>query len=64
MYRTEGALGFYRGLGPTLVAVFPYAGLQFFFYKVLKNLMGPPHKDSDVSGQCRDGHAFDSMTLF
>lgn len=51
MYRTEGALGFYRGLGPTLVAVFPYAGLQFFFYKVLKNLMGPPPKDSDVGGQ-------------
>uniref|UniRef100_A0A8C7KMQ6 Mitochondrial thiamine pyrophosphate carrier n=1 Tax=Oncorhynchus kisutch TaxID=8019 RepID=A0A8C7KMQ6_ONCKI len=39
MYRTEGALGFYRGL-------------QFFFYKVLKNLMGPPPKDSNVGGQC------------
>ncbi|XP_038845322.1 mitochondrial thiamine pyrophosphate carrier-like [Salvelinus fontinalis] len=53
MYRTEGALGFYRGLGPTLVAVFPYAGLQFFFYKVLKNLMGPPPKDSNVGGNLR-----------
>ncbi|KAA0706415.1 Mitochondrial thiamine pyrophosphate carrier [Triplophysa tibetana] len=36
MYRTEGPLAFYRGLAPTLVAVYPYAGMQFFFYDVLK----------------------------
>lgn len=36
MYRTEGPLAFYRGLAPTLVAVYPYAGMQFFFYNVLK----------------------------
>ncbi|KAI4888506.1 hypothetical protein NFI96_009836, partial [Prochilodus magdalenae] len=39
MYRQEGVLTFYRGLAPTLVAVFPYAGLQFFFYNVFKKLL-------------------------
>ncbi|XP_066515413.1 mitochondrial thiamine pyrophosphate carrier isoform X2 [Hoplias malabaricus] len=39
MYRQEGVLTFYRGLTPTLVAVFPYAGLQFFFYNVLNKLL-------------------------
>ncbi|KAJ8251662.1 hypothetical protein GJAV_G00223770 [Gymnothorax javanicus] len=38
MYHTEGVRGFYRGLLPTIIAVFPYAGLQFFFYNVFKNL--------------------------
>ncbi|XP_053564924.1 mitochondrial thiamine pyrophosphate carrier [Bombina bombina] len=36
MYRTEGPLTFYRGLTPTLLAVFPYAGFQFSFYNVLQ----------------------------
>lgn len=58
MYHTEGVLSFYRGLAPTLVAVFPYAGLQFFFYNVLKKIIGPPAKDSGgnlkslVCGSC------------
>ncbi|CAN0313271.1 unnamed protein product [Lampetra fluviatilis] len=34
MWRGEGLRGFYRGLSPTLAAVFPYAGLQFGFYNV------------------------------
>ncbi|XP_061829434.1 mitochondrial thiamine pyrophosphate carrier [Nerophis lumbriciformis] len=42
MWRTEGVLTFYRGLSPTLIAVFPYAGLQFFFYNVFKRLLTPP----------------------
>uniref|UniRef100_A0A8P4KTB5 Mitochondrial thiamine pyrophosphate carrier n=1 Tax=Dicentrarchus labrax TaxID=13489 RepID=A0A8P4KTB5_DICLA len=42
MYRSEGVLTFYRGLAPTLTAVFPYAGLQFFTYNVLKKLFAPP----------------------
>ncbi|XP_026887680.2 mitochondrial thiamine pyrophosphate carrier [Electrophorus electricus] len=49
MYCKEGALTFYRGLTPTLVAVFPYAGLQFFFYNILKTLL-----DSD-SGTWKGG---------
>ncbi|KAM9209740.1 mitochondrial thiamine pyrophosphate carrier isoform 2-T6 [Dugong dugon] len=36
MYRTEGPLVFYKGLSPTLIAIFPYAGFQFSFYSSLK----------------------------
>ncbi|XP_075418324.1 mitochondrial thiamine pyrophosphate carrier [Tenrec ecaudatus] len=36
MYRTEGPLVFYKGLQPTLLAIFPYAGFQFSFYSSLK----------------------------
>lgn len=42
MVRSEGVLTFYRGLTPTLIAVFPYAGLQFFFYNVFKKLLALP----------------------
>lgn len=38
MYKGEGLPAFYRGLSPTLLAVFPYAGLQFSFYGMLKRL--------------------------
>ncbi|XP_075033951.1 mitochondrial thiamine pyrophosphate carrier [Mixophyes fleayi] len=38
MYRTEGVFTFYRGLCPTLLAVFPYAGLQFSSYNLLKRI--------------------------
>ncbi|KAM4012516.1 mitochondrial thiamine pyrophosphate carrier-like [Anomaloglossus baeobatrachus] len=38
MYRTEGVLTFYRGLCPTLLAVFPYAGLQFSSYNLLQRV--------------------------
>ncbi|XP_054463383.1 mitochondrial thiamine pyrophosphate carrier [Anoplopoma fimbria] len=50
MFRSEGALTFYRGLCPTLMAVFPYAGLQFFFYNVFKKLLTPPAKETGNSG--------------
>uniref|UniRef100_A0A8C6WBW0 Solute carrier family 25 (mitochondrial thiamine pyrophosphate carrier), member 19 n=1 Tax=Nannospalax galili TaxID=1026970 RepID=A0A8C6WBW0_NANGA len=36
MYRTEGPTVFYKGLAPTVIAIFPYAGLQFSFYRSLK----------------------------
>uniref|UniRef100_A0A8C5WGL4 Mitochondrial thiamine pyrophosphate carrier n=1 Tax=Leptobrachium leishanense TaxID=445787 RepID=A0A8C5WGL4_9ANUR len=38
MYQTEGPFTFYRGLLPTLISVFPYAGLQFSTYNFLKRL--------------------------
>ncbi|XP_006886436.1 PREDICTED: mitochondrial thiamine pyrophosphate carrier [Elephantulus edwardii] len=38
MYRTEGPLVFYKGLNPTLIAIFPYAGFQFSFYSSLKHM--------------------------
>ncbi|XP_035035565.1 mitochondrial thiamine pyrophosphate carrier isoform X2 [Hippoglossus stenolepis] len=50
MCRSEGVLTFYRGLSPTLMAVFPYAGLQFFFYNVFKNVLAPPPPKSGNSG--------------
>lgn len=53
MYGTDGVLTFYRGLVPTLVAVFPYAGLQFFFYNVFKKLLVPTPKDGKSGGQPR-----------
>ncbi|XP_075994895.1 mitochondrial thiamine pyrophosphate carrier [Genypterus blacodes] len=53
MCRTEGPSTFYRGLIPTLLAVFPYAGLQFFFYNVFKNIMAPPLKGEKSGGNLR-----------
>ncbi|XP_074870960.1 mitochondrial thiamine pyrophosphate carrier isoform X3 [Carettochelys insculpta] len=38
MYQTEGLLTFYRGLTPTIIAIFPYAGLQFSFYNLLQQV--------------------------
>jgi solute carrier family 25 (mitochondrial phosphate transporter), member 23/24/25/41 len=34
--RTQGRKGLYRGLLPTLVAMFPYVGLEFMVYEQLK----------------------------
>ncbi|XP_040013978.1 mitochondrial thiamine pyrophosphate carrier [Xiphias gladius] len=53
MCRSEGVLTFYRGLSPTLMAVFPYAGLQFFFYNVFKKLLAPPPKAGNSGGNLR-----------
>ncbi|CAK6964835.1 mitochondrial thiamine pyrophosphate carrier [Scomber scombrus] len=53
MCRSEGVLTFYRGLSPTLVAVFPYAGLQFFFYKVFKTFLDPQPKTGNSGGNLR-----------
>ncbi|XP_040918858.1 mitochondrial thiamine pyrophosphate carrier [Toxotes jaculatrix] len=53
MCRSEGVLTFYRGLSPTLMAVFPYAGLQFFFYNVFKKLLAPPPKTGNSGGNLR-----------
>ncbi|XP_066474240.1 mitochondrial thiamine pyrophosphate carrier [Tiliqua scincoides] len=38
MYQNEGLLTFYKGLSPTIIAIVPYAGLQFSFYGLLKRL--------------------------
>uniref|UniRef100_UPI00398F08B1 mitochondrial thiamine pyrophosphate carrier isoform X1 n=2 Tax=Pristiophorus japonicus TaxID=55135 RepID=UPI00398F08B1 len=38
MCRNEGPLAFYRGLTPTIIAVFPYAGLQFAFYNIFQRI--------------------------
>ena len=36
VYRSAGIGGLYRGLGPTLVAMFPYVGVEFMVYETLK----------------------------
>lgn len=36
VFRQSGARGLYRGLGPTVVAMFPYVGLEFMIYETLK----------------------------
>lgn len=51
MLSSEGVLAFYRGLSPTLLAVFPYAGMQFFFYNVFKNLLATPPKSGNSGGE-------------
>uniref|UniRef100_UPI00358F5920 mitochondrial thiamine pyrophosphate carrier-like isoform X2 n=1 Tax=Myxine glutinosa TaxID=7769 RepID=UPI00358F5920 len=52
IYHHDGMLGFYRGLAPTLVAVFPYAGMQFslytFFTQLYKALRTSPHSNEGV----------------
>ncbi|KAA8585022.1 mitochondrial thiamine pyrophosphate carrier [Etheostoma spectabile] len=53
MCRSEGVLTFYRGLSPTLMAVFPYAGLQFFFYNVFKKLLAPTAEAGNSGGDLR-----------
>ena len=37
VYQSSGIGGLYRGLGPTLVAMFPYVGVEFMVYETLKN---------------------------
>ncbi|KAG7243597.1 hypothetical protein INR49_011154 [Caranx melampygus] len=53
MCRSEGVLTFYRGLSPTLMAVFPYAGLQFFFYNVFKKMLDPQPSTGKSGGGLR-----------
>ena len=36
VYRSSGVKGLYRGLGPTLIAMFPYVGVEFMVYETLK----------------------------
>ncbi|XP_075134834.1 mitochondrial thiamine pyrophosphate carrier [Leptodactylus fuscus] len=69
MYRTEGVLTFYRGLFPTLLAVFPYAGLQFSSYNFLKRIWSwfftsnPEKRDNLKSLVCGSGAGVISKTV-
>lgn len=44
--RIEGPAGLYRGIGPTLLGIVPYAGSKFFLYQTMKqkywSLQQPP----------------------
>jgi len=36
VYKEGGVRGLYRGIGPTLIGILPYAGLKFYIYEELK----------------------------
>ncbi|XP_063816707.1 MIF4G domain-containing protein isoform X2 [Pseudophryne corroboree] len=67
MYRTEGFFTFYRGLCPTLLAVFPYAGLQFSSYSLLKRIWnwssGQDKRDNIKNFVCGSGAGVISKTI-
>ncbi|XP_028759338.1 mitochondrial carrier protein CoAc2-like [Neltuma alba] len=48
-YKAGGIRGLYRGVAPSLVGIFPYAGLKFYFYEEMKRHVPEKHKESVVA---------------
>ncbi|KAK8602457.1 hypothetical protein V6N12_052263 [Hibiscus sabdariffa] len=48
VYREGGISGLYRGVGPTLAGILPYAGLKFYIYEVIKTRVPEEHQKSIV----------------
>ncbi|XWS26431.1 hypothetical protein CRYUN_Cryun26dG0031700 [Craigia yunnanensis] len=48
VYKEGGIRGLYRGLGPTLTGILPYAGLKFYIYETLKTHVPEEHQKSIV----------------
>ncbi|KAI6690166.1 hypothetical protein NL676_026994 [Syzygium grande] len=46
VYQEGGVRAFYRGIGPTLVGILPYAGLKYYIYEELKLKIPEDHHDS------------------
>nr|GLL37972.1 graves disease carrier protein [Ipomoea trifida] len=46
VYREGGVRALYRGVGPTLVGILPYAGLKFYIYEELKMHVPEEHQKS------------------
>ncbi|RZC68403.1 hypothetical protein C5167_031650 [Papaver somniferum] len=46
VYREGGIRALYRGVGPTLVGILPYAGLKFYIYEELKRRVPEEHQNS------------------
>lgn len=44
----DGVAGLYRGVGPTLAGILPYAGLKFYVYQAAKHLTQPPAATVEV----------------
>ena len=38
--KREGISGLYRGVGPSVVQIFPYSGFQFGYYRLLQHALG------------------------
>ncbi|OMO73708.1 Endoplasmic reticulum-adenine nucleotide transporter [Corchorus capsularis] len=48
VYKEGGIRGLYRGVGPTLTGILPYAGLKFYIYEKLKTHVPEQHQNSIV----------------
>ncbi|MBA0777680.1 hypothetical protein Gotri_005672 [Gossypium trilobum] len=48
VYRDGGIRGLYRGVGPTLAGILPYAGLKFYIYEEIKTRVPEEHRKSIV----------------
>ncbi|KAI7748688.1 hypothetical protein M8C21_000337 [Ambrosia artemisiifolia] len=48
VYKEAGVRGLYRGIGPTLMSVVPYAGMRFCVYEELKRHVSEEHQRSIV----------------
>ncbi|KAJ4833802.1 Mitochondrial carrier protein CoAc1 [Turnera subulata] len=46
VYKEGGMRGLYRGVGPTLTGILPYAGLKFYIYEELKSRVPEEHQKS------------------
>ncbi|KAG5034081.1 hypothetical protein JHK87_008991 [Glycine soja] len=46
VYKEGGVRGLYRGAGPTLTGILPYAGLKFYMYEKLKTHVPEEHQRS------------------
>ncbi|XP_042062148.1 mitochondrial carrier protein CoAc1-like [Salvia splendens] len=46
VYTEGGVRGLYRGIGPTLIGILPYAGLKFYVYEELKRHVPEEHQKS------------------
>ncbi|KAL6980032.1 Mitochondrial carrier protein CoAc1 [Sarracenia purpurea var. burkii] len=48
VYKEGGVRALYRGVGPTLIGILPYAGLKFYIYEELKRHVPEEHQKSIV----------------
>ncbi|KAF2287036.1 hypothetical protein GH714_037086 [Hevea brasiliensis] len=48
VYKEGGTRALYRGVGPTLIGILPYAGLKFYVYEELKRHIPEEHQKSIV----------------
>ncbi|XP_023769947.1 mitochondrial carrier protein CoAc1 [Lactuca sativa] len=52
VYTEGGMRGLYRGVGPTLIGILPYAGLKFYIYEKLKRHVSEEHQRSIMMRLC------------
>ncbi|XP_051129392.1 mitochondrial carrier protein CoAc1 [Andrographis paniculata] len=52
VYQDGGVRALYRGIGPTLIGILPYAGLKFYVYEELKRHVPEEHQSSIAMRLC------------